>query len=77
MRRRLGRWLRADRVFICPECGKLWPRKEMWQVCEGRHNDLHSARFMKRARVARRMAPVERAALALSFNPPKRGCSGL
>lgn len=67
---RVWLWWRGDRVFICPECGKLWPRgRVLWgEKCGGTHNQPHPLRLMRRARVVGRMAPVERAAEALRWD---------
>lgn len=69
-RRRLGRWLRAQRIFICPECGKRWPRTKIiyGEVCGGTHLCPHPLRLMKRTRQTWRQHPVEMAAHAMRFD---------
>lgn len=69
----------TDRVFLCPECGKLWPRdKVLWETCGGLYSKPHELRRMKRVRVYGRMAPVERAATALAwgYEPKRRALEG-
>jgi hypothetical protein len=65
----MGRWLRGQRVFVCPECGKRWPRSVIFEVCGGTHLAPHPHRLMVRTRqVYRRDNPVEMAAEALRFD---------
>jgi len=69
MRRHLGRWLRAQRIFLCPECGKRWPRTSVvMEVCSGTYQHPHPSRLMKRTRQLHRQHPIEMAARALSFD---------
>jgi hypothetical protein len=73
MRRRLGRWLRGQKIFICVECGKRWPRDTIWgETCGGTHGQHHPHRFMKRARQYRRENPTEMAAHAMRWPDDQR-----
>lgn len=70
MRKRLGRWLRAKQIFLCPECGKRFPRTTVvyGYVCEGTHLHPHPARLMKRTRQLARISDVDLAGEAMRFD---------
>lgn len=70
LRRRIGRWIRGQRIFICPDCGKRWPRDVViyGEVCGGTHLHPHPSRLMKRARQTWRAPGVEMAAEAMRWD---------